>query len=198
MAFPTLHARAEAKNLEHRSCLTPTTAKKLLDAGYPVLVERSSKNANFARIFKDEEFEQAGATLVDEGSWETAPTDRIIIGLKELPEADTPLKHTFVHFAHCYKQQGGWEQVLGRFPRGGGTLYDLEFLQDSTGRRVAAFGYHAGFAGAALAVKVSPLSHKSYNPNIDSFTDMVMAAYPPQRQAPPRVGDIHRRTRLLQ
>jgi saccharopine dehydrogenase (NAD+, L-lysine-forming) len=154
MAFPTLHARAEAKPYEHRSCLTPTTAKQLLDAGYPVLVERSSKDPNFSRIFKDEEFEKVGATLVEEGSWRTAPADHIIIGLKELPEEDTPLKHTFVHFAHCYKQQGGWEQVLARFPRGGGTLYDLEFLQDSTGRRVAAFGYHAGFAGAALAIKV--------------------------------------------
>lgn len=29
-------------------------------------------------------------------------------------------------------------------------LYDLEFLQDERGRRVAAFGYHAGFAGAAV------------------------------------------------
>ncbi|KAF2713186.1 hypothetical protein K504DRAFT_133062 [Pleomassaria siparia CBS 279.74] len=175
MAFPTLHARAEAKNLEHRSCLTPTTAKKLLDAGYPVLVEKSSKDPNFARIFKDDEFEKAGATLVDEGSWESAPTDRIIIGLKELPEADTPLKHTFVHFAHCYKQQGGWEQVLGRFPRGGGTLYDLEFLQDSTGRRVAAFGYHAGFAGAALAVKTWAwqLTHPNGEPlpGLETFTD---------------------------
>jgi len=28
-------------------------------------------------------------------------------------------------------------------------LYDLEFLTDATGRRVAAFGLHAGFAGAA-------------------------------------------------
>ena len=28
-------------------------------------------------------------------------------------------------------------------------MYDLEFLQDATGRRVAAFGFHAGFAGAA-------------------------------------------------
>jgi len=28
-------------------------------------------------------------------------------------------------------------------------LYDLEFLQDAGGRRVAAFGFHAGFAGAA-------------------------------------------------
>lgn len=153
MSFPTLHARAEGRPFEHRSCLTPTTAKKLLDAGYPVLVERSPTDPNYERIFKDAEFEQAGATLVDTNSWESAPEDRIIVGLKELPEEDSPLKHTFVHFAHCYKEQGGWEQVLARFPRGGGTLYDLEFLQDSTGRRVAAFGYHAGFVGAAIAIK---------------------------------------------
>jgi hypothetical protein len=40
-----------------------------------------------------------------------------------------------------YKNQGGWEKVLSRFPRGGGTLLDLEFLEDEQGRRVAAFGY---------------------------------------------------------
>lgn len=33
-------------------------------------------------------------------------------------------------------------------------MLDLEFLQDESGRRVAAFGYHAGFAGAALGVEV--------------------------------------------
>jgi saccharopine dehydrogenase (NAD+, L-lysine-forming) len=165
MSFPTLHARAEAKPLEHRSCLTPTTAKKLLDAGYPVLVERSPKDPNYARIFKDEEFEQAGATLIEEGAYKNAPKDnRIIIGLKELPEDEFPLEQTFVHFAHCYKQQGGWEKVLARFPRGGGTLYDLEFLQDESGRRVAAFGYHAGFVGAALAIKVCRRRHHGGTP----------------------------------
>ncbi|KAL7773875.1 hypothetical protein CFE70_003842 [Pyrenophora teres f. teres 0-1] len=175
MAFPTLHARAEAKPLEHRSCLTPTTAKKLLDAGYPVLVERSPKDPNYARIFKDEEFEQVGATLIEEGAYKTAPKDRIIIGLKELPEDKFPLEHTFVHFAHCYKQQGGWENVLARFPRGGGTLYDLEFLQDESGRRVAAFGYHAGFVGAALAIKTWAwqLTHPNGEPlpGLETFTD---------------------------
>jgi hypothetical protein len=35
------------------------------------------------------------------------------------------------------KQQAGWENVLARFPRGGGTLLDLEFLVDERGRRVA-------------------------------------------------------------
>ena len=60
-----------------------------------------------------------------------------------------PISHTHIQFAHCYKAQEGWADVLSRFDAGGGTLYDLEFLQDSHGRRVAAFGFHAGFAGAA-------------------------------------------------
>ena len=72
-----------------------------------------------------------------------------ILGLKELPESTDPLQHTHIQFAHCYKKQAGWSKVLARFHRGGGTLYDIEFLNDPTGRRVAAFGFHAGFAGAA-------------------------------------------------
>lgn len=44
--------------------------------------------------------------------------------------------------------------MLSRWSKGGGTLLDLEFLTDANGRRVAAFGYHAGFAGAALALQV--------------------------------------------
>jgi saccharopine dehydrogenase (NAD+, L-lysine-forming) len=42
---------------------------------------------------------------------------------------------------------------LKRFKAGGGTLYDLEYLVDDRGRRVAAFGYWAGYAGAALSLK---------------------------------------------
>ncbi|KAI9794027.1 MAG: Saccharopine dehydrogenase [Peltula sp. TS41687] len=166
MSGVTLHLRSESKPLEHRSALTPYTTKALIDAGYAVNVERSPE-----RIFDDVEFEQyvqqlplsniyltnrstkTGATLVPEGSWVDAPKDHIIIGLKELPEDDFPLIHTHVQFAHCYKNQAGWAAVLSRFPRGGGTLLDLEFLTDESGRRVAAFGYHAGFAGAALAAQ---------------------------------------------
>lgn len=164
MSPTTLHLRAETKALEHRSALTPTTTKALLDAGYTVNVERST-----LRIFDDTDFEKIGATLVPEGSWPDAPADHIIIGLKELPENETfPLKHTHVQFAHCYKGQGGWEQVLARFPRGGGTLLDLEFLTTDgkpKSPRVAAFGYHAGFAGAALAVQAwsQQLQKKSMN-----------------------------------
>ncbi|KXN89843.1 Saccharopine dehydrogenase [NAD(+), L-lysine-forming] [Leucoagaricus sp. SymC.cos] len=144
MTKPVLWLRCEKKEFERRSALTPTTAKKLIDAGFEIFVERDEQ-----RIFDDEEFERVGCKLVGNNTWPSAPKDIPIIGLKELPESDEPLPHTHIQFAHCYKQQAGWSKVLSRFHRGGGTLYDLEFLTDASGRRVAAFGFHAGVAGAA-------------------------------------------------
>lgn len=143
MAPTVLHLRAETKPLEHRSALTPTTAKALIDAGYEVHVEKGcGVKSGTTRIFDDAEFEKVGAKIVEEESWIDAPADHIIVGLKELREETFPLKHVHVQFAHCYKGQENWNQVLARFPRGGGTLLDLEFLADpNTGRRVAAFGY---------------------------------------------------------
>lgn len=150
--YPSLLLRQEQRPLEHRS-FSPAIIKSLVEAGYPVSVERSSKELARVRIFKDEEYETAGAKLIPEVSWETAPEGTIILGLKELPEEDFPLRNDHITFAHCYKNQTGWQKVLGRFPQGGGVLYDLEFLVDEEGRRVSAFGYHAGFTGAALAIK---------------------------------------------
>lgn len=93
MSGTILHVRAETKPLEHRSAVTPTIAKKLVEAGYTVNVERSPLS-----IFPDEEYEGTGAKLVPTGSWMEAAQEHIIIGLKELPEEDFPLKHT-VHLA---------------------------------------------------------------------------------------------------
>lgn len=127
--------------------VSPETAKALIEAGYVVRVERSAD-----RIYKDNEFEAVGAELVPTGSWVDAPREDIILGLKELPDNNNPLPHTHIHFQHCFKRQDGWVESLSRFARGGGLLYDLEFLTDANGRRVAAFGYWAGYAGAALAL----------------------------------------------
>lgn len=127
--------------------MSPETAKALIQAGYPVRVERSSE-----RIYNDDEFEAAGAKLVPAGSWADAPREDIILGLKELPEDDKPLPHNYIHFQHVFKKQQGWADSLSRFAKSGGTLYDLEFLTDESGRRVAAFGYWAGYAGAAVAL----------------------------------------------
>ncbi|GAA6046348.1 hypothetical protein JCM3770_004876 [Rhodotorula araucariae] len=149
MAPLNIWLRCETKEFEHRSALTPSTAKALLDSGrFTVTVERDPQ-----RIFDDEEFEKVGCKLVDHNTWPTAPVSSLILGLKELPlNDDSPLPHTHIMFAHCYKQQGGWVDVISRWEAGlpTGMLYDLEFLQEENGRRVAAFGYHAGFAGAAV------------------------------------------------
>lgn len=116
-------------------------------------------------------FYSVGLPLVDEFSWPQAPKDQLIIGLKELPEESFPLVHEHIQFAHCYKDQGGWKDVLSRYSNGNGTLYDIEFLQDEHGRRVAAFGFYAGFAGAAIGLLdwAWQLEHKEPLPAVDWY-----------------------------
>ncbi|MEM7294744.1 MAG: saccharopine dehydrogenase, partial [Pseudomonadota bacterium] len=129
------------------SALTPKSAKALLEAGFEVYVERSYQAAIPAQAFSD-----IGCKIVTPGSWVQAPADAFILGLKELPDDGTPLRHRHIYFAHAYKEQKGWRETLGRFAQGGGKLYDIEFLVDENSRRVAAFGYWAGYAGAAVGV----------------------------------------------
>lgn len=139
--------RAESKPNERRSALTPSAAKALIDAGYQVTVERCQQ-----RIFPISDYQQVGAQIADSHQWPSAPADAIILGLKELSSANTPLTHRHIHFAHVYKEQRGWQSFLNRF-QPGALLWDLEYLVDDNHRRIAAFGHWAGFAGAALALK---------------------------------------------
>ncbi|WP_105254498.1 saccharopine dehydrogenase [Pseudoalteromonas sp. T1lg75] len=140
--------RAETKPQEERTALTPEGARQLIAAGFDVTVEKSEQS-----IFAPEAYQETGVRFAEPGSWVDAPLDAIILGLKELPEESFPLRHRHIYFAHAYKEQAGWKALLTRFKQGGGELYDLEYLVDDKGRRIAAFGYWAGFAGAALALK---------------------------------------------
>ena len=101
-----------------------------------------------------------------------APEDVIIFGLKELPNNDTPLKHSHIMFGHAFKGQVSGKKLLKKFKSGGGTLYDIEYLTQETGKRVAAFGYWAGFAGAYVTLKVwiSQLK-KEECPPLSAFND---------------------------
>ena len=116
-----LWLRCEKKEFERRSALTPTTAKKLLDAGFEITVERDEQ-----RIFDDSEFEayvlhlsyaRTRSRRSYSPAWAVnwsqivhhgpgAPTDVPIINLVELPNSDDPLPHTHIQFAHCYKKTG--------------------------------------------------------------------------------------------
>ena len=143
-----LWLRAEQRAHEERVGLTPEGAAALIKAGIRLTVEESSVRAIPLQGYID-----AGAEIAPENSWPDAPRDAIIFGLKELPDDGTPLPHRHIMFGHAYKGQFSGAALLKRFKAGGGTLYDLEYLVDETGRRVAAFGYWAGFAGAAVTLK---------------------------------------------
>lgn len=144
---PLLWLRAEHKPQEARTAITPAVAKDLIEAGYRVVVEQSSQRAVNEQLYLD-----AGATLAEEFSWQAAPDDAIVIGLKELSAELRPFRHRHVHFAHAYKNQSGWQTLLNQFSEGSGELFDLEYLVDEHGRRVAAFGYWAGYVGAAVGL----------------------------------------------
>ncbi|WP_444667386.1 saccharopine dehydrogenase [Cereibacter changlensis] len=143
-----LWVRAEQRPNEERVALTPEGAAELLRAGIRVTVEESS-----VRAIPIDGYVAAGCEIAPENSWPEAPAEAIIFGIKELPEDGTPLPHRHILFGHAYKGQPAGRILLQRFKAGGGTLYDLESLVDETGRRVAAFGYWAGYAGAAVALK---------------------------------------------
>lgn len=143
-----LWVRAEQRPHEERVGLTPDGAKALIAQGIRVTMEDSP-----VRAIPIDGYRAAGCEIAQANSWPDAPGDAIIFGLKELPEDGTPLPHRHIMFGHAYKGQPAGQRLLTRFAEGGGTLFDLEYLVDEAGRRVAAFGYWAGYAGAAVALK---------------------------------------------
>lgn len=142
-----LWIRSESRGTERRAPVVPADVPVLRDAGFEVTVEESPQ-----RIFTDEEYAAAGASVVAEGTWTGAPPDAYVLGIKELPDQPASLRHRHIYFAHAFKGQEDARGTLERFRRGGGRLLDIEYLTDEDGKRVVAFGYWAGYVGAALGV----------------------------------------------
>ena len=142
-----LWLRHEVRSTERRTPVVPDDARRLVRGGVRLTVEESPQ-----RIFPAAEYEAVGARIVPAGSWQSAPRDTVVLGLKELPDEPGELTHRHIFFGHAYKGQPGAVDLLRRFAAGGGALLDLEYLVDDRGRRLAAFGFWAGYLGAALAV----------------------------------------------
>ncbi len=142
-----LWMRHEVRETERRAPIVPADVRRLTDAGIELTVEDSPQ-----RAFPIADYVAAGCSVAEAGSWVDAPSDVIVVGLKELPDEPARLVHRHVFFGHAYKGQDGAAELLRRFEAGGGSLLDIEYLVDDNGRRLAAFGYWAGYVGAALAV----------------------------------------------
>ena len=139
--------RSESRGTERRAPVVPADVPLLLDAGFEVTVEESPQ-----RIFDVEEYAAAGAAVAGEGTWTDAPPDAYVLGIKELPDEPAALRHQHIYFAHAFKGQEDARSTLERFRLGGGRLLDIEYLTGEDGKRVVAFGYWAGYVGAALGV----------------------------------------------
>lgn len=159
--------RCETKEMERRSPLSPRDAKALIENGCKVSVERSEM-----RIFDNASYVLAGCRLEEPGSWVDAPTDVLVLGLKELERDFFSLYHKHVHFAHAFKGQNGAAEFLKRFT-GNSLLYDLEYLVDDDGKRIAAFGYWAGYAGAAISLMAFLDKMDGREFNIPTFKDRI-------------------------
>lgn len=145
--MPWLWMRHETRATERRAPIVPEDARVLVEHGIQLTVEDSPQ-----RVFPIADYIEAGCRTAPAGGWADAPDGDHVIGLKELPETPRPLRHRHIFFGHAYKGQAGAGELLDRFAVGGGALLDLEYLADDDGRRLAAFGYWAGYVGAALAV----------------------------------------------
>ena len=141
--------RTEVRDFEKRVGIVPRDVKTLVSEGFKVTIEESNNRAIAIKHYRE-----AGAEIAASNTWQKAPNDTIIFGLKELPEDVKTLRHRHIMFGHAFKGQLGSKLLLDRFQKGGGSLYDLEYLLNKNGTRIAAFGYWAGFAGAAVAIKV--------------------------------------------
>jgi len=131
--------RREDKSIwERRAPLTPAQVQQLREKYHIQTIVQPSR----IRVFSDEEYLQAGATVQEDLS--TCP---VILAVKEIPLHFFEPGKTYVFFSHTIKGQPYNMPMLQRMLELGCTLIDYEKITDEKGRRLVFFGRHAGLAG---------------------------------------------------
>ena len=127
----TIGIRHEDKyKLERRAPLTPDHIVHFLRHNkINLLVEKSDK-----RIFEDDIYQQAGATLVD-----TLEDCNVILGVKEMPIDFFEQNKTYVFFSHVIKGQPYNMPMLKEMMNKKCTLIDYEKISDRQNRRLIFF-----------------------------------------------------------
>lgn len=126
--------------IDRRVPLTPEQVKSILDLNPSIDIRCQRSDI---RCFKDEEYEQAGATLVDDVS-----DCEIILGVKEVPMNMLADGKTHFFFSHTIKKQEHNRELLQTIINKKIRLIDWECLTNKNGKRLIAFGRYAGIVGA--------------------------------------------------
>jgi alpha-aminoadipic semialdehyde synthase len=130
--------RREDKSIwERRVPLIPDHVPFLRELGIDVGVQPSD-----SRVFKENEYVSAGATIAEDLS--KCP---VVFAVKEIPSPFFQKGGTYVFFSHTIKGQPHNMPMLKRLMELGCNLIDYERVVDDRDRRLVFFGWHAGVAG---------------------------------------------------
>jgi len=145
----------ETKTLpDRRVALSPELAAELLSR-YPqldIVVQPSS-----GRCFSDQEFADAGIRIQEDLS------DRdLLLGIKEVSIHELMIGKQYMFFAHVAKKQAYNRLLLQTLLDKRITLTDYEYLTDTKGIRLIAFGRWAGIIGAYNGLRTWGLKHKLF------------------------------------
>ncbi len=135
----TIGIRRETKwAWERRAPLTPNDVRDLIQNHHLEVVVQPSPQ----RIFREEEYEKAGARIQE--SLSEVP---VIFGIKEIQPQYLEPRKTYVIFSHTFKGQKQNIPMLRRLVELEDTLIDYEKITDEQGNRLIFFGRFAGLAG---------------------------------------------------
>ncbi|CAI5712732.1 unnamed protein product [Hyaloperonospora brassicae] len=151
---------------ERRVPLTPAHVSELVQQGVHVLVQPST-----ARVFADEQYARAGATLTDD-----LTAANVIVGVKQVLEPALLADKTYLFFSHTIKAQPENMALLDAVLHKRITLVDYECITEQpSGKRLIAFGANAGRAGMMAGFR--GLGERLINMGISSPFVNVASAY---------------------
>lgn len=140
--------------IDNRVALTPSQARFLMDKfpGTEIVAETSD-----VRAYSDDEYTALGINIVNDLS-----DCDVLFGIKEATiDSIIPNKHYFF-FGHIAKMQEYNRPLIKAMINKEITFSDYEYLVDSDGKRVCAFGWWAGVVGVYYTLRGFGLKHKLY------------------------------------
>ncbi len=140
---------------DRRVPLTPHQGKELLDIFSNVELFIQSSDI---RCYSDGEYRNVGLNVIDDISH-----CDILLGVKEV-NIDTLLTNkTYLFFAHVGKKQPHNQKMLQEIVKKKIRLIDYEYLKNSNGKRMVAFGRWAGIVGAYNGLRALGLRSGKFN-----------------------------------
>ncbi|HSV88577.1 MAG TPA: bifunctional lysine ketoglutarate reductase /saccharopine dehydrogenase family protein [Bacteroidales bacterium] len=168
---PLIGIREEDKyTLERRSAISPKVVEKLTKSQHFHFVVQSSKK----RIFSDEEYRKAGATISND-----LKDCQVVFGIKEIPEKSLEPEKTYVFFSHVIKGQPHNMPMLKRMMELRCNLIDYERVADEQNKRLIYFGNYAGLAGMINTFWSLGLRLREYGFHDNPFLEVMQAHHYP-------------------